>query len=92
MDTIVPFPVKIMRLQPDLFQFLMGHFDLGGIFSFVQFCLHAEPLTGGGLADQLDDDLVADQRPSPPVHADMGKQAMFDLVLFARPGGGNDKR
>jgi len=45
-----------------------------------------QPGLGGCRSDQVDDDLVTDERLSPPVLADEGKQPMLDLVPLTRAG------
>ena len=37
-----------------------------------------------GVGDELDDDLMADQGATAPVHGDEGEQAVLDLVPLAR--------
>ena len=48
--------------------------------------MHGQAGLGGGGGDQLDDDLMADQRLAAPVLADEGEQAMLDPVPFAGAG------
>lgn len=53
----------------------------------IQFSHDRQPASGGGrTANEIDDVFVADQELSPPVHADLAKHAMFDLVPLADPG------
>ena len=54
--------------------------DAGGVGTGVEFGAHGEPGGGMGGADQVDDDLVAGQRTTPPVQGDLGEQPVFDLV------------
>ena len=57
-----------------------------GLGFLVQLAPHREAGFGGSGADQLDDGAVADQRLRPPVPADVGEQAVLDLVpLCALP-------
>jgi hypothetical protein len=44
---------------------------------------HGEAGIGGGVGDQLDDDLVADQRFAAPVLCNEGEQPMLDLIPLA---------
>jgi len=62
---------------------LVGYPDALGIAPRVQFAPHRQARLGGGGADQVDDGAVADQRLGPPVLADVGEQAVFDLVPLA---------
>src|SRR5664279_430861 len=41
---------------------------------------------GGGRGDEVDDDLVADQGPSAPVHRDLPEQPVLDFIPFAGTG------
>ncbi len=49
----------------------------------IEFAFHGEAGLGGGGANQIDDDLIADQRLGAPVHADEREQPVLDLVPFA---------
>src|SRR5215211_9102127 len=62
---------------------MVGNLDLGWIGAGIEFRLHLESCARGGRTDQLDDHLMTDQWTTTPVHADVGKQAMFNLVPFA---------
>ena len=57
--------------------------DAGGVGAGVEVGADGEPGRGGGGADQVDDDLVAGQRPAAPVHGDLGEQPVLDLVPLA---------
>jgi hypothetical protein len=72
-----------MRLQPNLLHLLIRYFHLGGVFSFVQLGLHPQTLTGGGLSDQLDNDFVTDQRPSPAGNG--ATRSLNTLGITGRP-------
>jgi hypothetical protein len=68
-----------------------SHFGIGDLNSFgvealVDVAGDGEAGIGGGGADQLDDDLVADQRFAAPVLGDVGKEAVLDTVPLARTG------
>jgi hypothetical protein len=59
---------------------LLGVGDAGGVVAGVELGADGEPGGGAGGTDQVDDDLVAGQRPAPPVEGDLGEQPVFDLV------------
>ena len=59
---------------------LVWDLDTFGVGGFVEFGVDAESGPGGGGADGLDDHFVAGQRPSAPVHGDVGEQPVLDLV------------
>src|SRR5260370_18303902 len=68
-----------------------SHFGIGDLNSFriealVDVAGDGEAGIGGGGADQLDDDLVADQRFAAPVLGDVGKKAVLDAVPLAGTG------
>ena len=64
----------------------VGDFDAFGIFVFIQFGAHFEAGLGRRCCDELDDDLMADERFATPVSSDEREQAMLDLVPFAGAG------
>src|SRR5262249_56592235 len=66
---------------------LPAYFDPGWVRLGVQARTHAETGRRGRGGNELDDDLVGDQRLPPPVLTDERKQAVFDLVPLARAGG-----
>ena len=69
-----------------------GHFGVGdgdalGICIGVEFAAHLETGRGGGGRDQIDDDLIADQRFGAPVLRYEREQTVLDLVPLAGPRG-----
>ena len=63
---------------------IVGHADAREVGPCVQFASDRQAGFVRGGADQLDDGAVADQRLRPPILADVGKQAVLDLVPLAR--------
>ena len=63
----------------------IGNLDALGITAGVDVASDGEASIGGG-ADQLDDDLMADERLAAPVLRNVGEQAMLDPVPFAGAG------
>src|SRR5258708_17377531 len=68
-----------------------SHFGIRDLNSFrvealVDVAGDGEAGIGGSGADQLDDDLVADQRFAAPVLGDVGKKAVLDAVPLAGTG------
>ena len=84
-DVVVPVAVVFRRLEPDSGEFLFGDFDSGRVTAGVEFGFDSQALGGRGAGDQLDNDLVADQRPAAPVLSDVAEHSVFDFVPFARP-------
>ena len=69
-----------------MLEFGIGDFDSLGITALVEFGADLEPLLGGGVGDQVNDDFVAHQRSASPVLGDMAEHAVFDLVPLAGAG------
>src|SRR4030081_1789937 len=68
-----------------------SHFGIGDLNSFrveavVDGAGDGEAGIGGSGADQLDNDLVADQLLATPVLGDVGKEAVLDAVPLAGTG------
>jgi hypothetical protein len=57
------------------------------VAALVKCGLDPQPGARGRRAEQLDDDLVADQRPAAPVGRDRAEQPMLSLVPLLVPGG-----
>lgn len=57
-----------------------------GYSFFVEAALNVEAFVRRRRADQLDDDLVADQRLAAPVLRGEGKEAMLDTIPLACAG------
>ena len=70
--------------QVDHFQFIIADTNAFGVEVRIQFGADGQAVLGGGGADEITDDLMADQWLPPPVHADVAEHAVFDLVPFAR--------
>ena len=61
--------------------------DAGRVGVGVEFGVHAQPGTGSGRGDRVDDDLVAGQWLTAPVHGDVGRQVVLDGFHLEVPGG-----
>ncbi len=82
-DDVVPVAMEGIALDVE-----GGHFDIADLDALwvtvlVDVAGDGEAGVGRGGADQLDDDLVADQRFAAPVLRDVGKEAVLDAVPFA---------
>ena len=66
--------------------FLIGDFPAGRIFSTIQATGDFQSLRGGGFGNQVYNGFVIPQRLPPPIRRDEGKEAMLNLVPFARAG------
>jgi len=75
-----------MELFPPKLEFshlLIGYLESRLVDVGVDFALHRESCLCGGCGDQVDDDLMTDQRLAAPVLTDEREEAVFDLVPFA---------
>ena len=62
---------------------LIGNDDTLWIRVFIEFTTDFQTCIGGGCADQIDDDAVADEWFGTPIHADEREQTVLDLIPFA---------
>src|SRR4051812_2681504 len=85
-NRIVPFAVEAVANEVEGLHLRIGNRDASWISSRIELAANAQPGLGGGGADEIDHDTVADQRRGAPVHADEGEQAMLDLVPLAGAG------
>src|SRR5512135_2318057 len=67
---VVPLAVEIMGTQSDSLHLLLRDLDLGRVAPCIQTGLDLQARRRRRRGDQLDDDLVAHQRPTTPVHCD----------------------
>ena len=86
LDRIIPVAVECVPLEIDGGEFLVGYLNPFGIGGIVQFGMHGKPLARRGMANQIDNHGSADEWLGAPVLRDMAKQAMLDLIPFARSG------
>ena len=86
-DGVVPLSVERVAVDVERGHVRVGHADALGVGSMVQLAPHREAGLGGGGADQVHDDAVADQGLGAPVLADEREQAVLDLVPLAGPWG-----
>ena len=70
--------------QVDCFQFLITYSNAFGIDVGIQFGTDGQTALSGRVSDEIDDDLMADQWLSTPVHADVAEHTMLNLIPFAR--------
>src|SRR5271154_1468102 len=82
-DGVIPFAMKIFWLEVEC-----GHLGVRDFEAlFVGVCIDpagdVEAGFGGCVGNQLDDDLMAEQRFTAPVLGNEGEQAVLDLVPFA---------
>src|SRR6266566_5169742 len=85
-DCIVPVAVEIVSPNVDGVHLGVANLDAGGIGVGIDLALHLQSGVGCGGGDELDDGLVADERPRPPILGDEREETMLDLVPFAGTG------
>src|SRR5277367_1895043 len=85
-DGVVPFAVKFVRMEVNLSQFLITDLNTRWIRSCIKTGFYLETSFRPGGTDEIDNNLMTDQRPPAPVHGDIRKQAMLNLVPFAGAG------
>lgn len=85
-DCVVPVRVEAVAVDRQDFHLLLGEDEAGGVFAGIQLGGDGQPGARGGGADQLDDGLVAGQRPAAPVAGDLREQPVLDLVPLRGAG------
>ena len=75
-----------VALDVDCSHFGFGDFDAAWVARAIDVAGNGEACVGRGGGDQLDDDLMADERLAAPVLGDEGEQSMLDPVPFAGAG------
>ena len=84
--------VEGVALDVDSGQFGFGDFDTAWIARAIEVAGNGESFAGRGGGDQLDDDLMADERLAAPVLGDVGEQSVLDAVPLAGAGRQMDDR
>jgi len=77
---VVPIAVEVVSDDGEGAHLAIADLDSGGVAAGVEGGGDGQAGVGGGRTDQLEDGFVAGQRPSAPVHADLGEQPVLDLV------------
>ena len=76
--------MKFGLCQVNRFQFIITYSNAFWIDVGIQFGIDGQAALSGRVSDEIDDDLMADQWLSTPVHADVTEHAMLNLIPFAR--------
>ena len=79
--------MEVVAGEVDGIHFGVGHLDAGRIGVLIELATNLQTGLGRRCGDQLDDDLMADERFAAPVAGDEREQAMLDLVPLAGAGG-----
>ena len=79
-DDIVPFTVKAVTAEIDLFHFGSRDLSAGRIFAAIQAAGDRQAFGRRRLGNEVDDGFVIPQRFAAPIRRDEGKEAVLDLV------------
>jgi hypothetical protein len=85
-EGVVPLAVKICWLDVEGSHLGIGDLDALLVSTGVDPAGDGEAGLGAGIGDQLDDDLMADQRLAAPILGDEGEQAVLGAVPLAGAG------
>lgn len=85
-DGVVPLAVERVVFDVQRFHLGIGDLDTLGVAADVNVASDCEAGIGRGGGDQLNDDLVADQRLAAPILGNVGEEAVLDPVPFAGAG------
>src|ERR1019366_3102573 len=85
-DRIVPVSVEGVWGNSYGGELGIGDFDSFLIGGVVDCGANAQTLLSSGCGDEVDDDFMAYQWPTPPIQADEREQSVFDLIPLARAG------
>ena len=91
-DGVVPVALEGIALNVEGGHFGIGDLDTFRVAALVDVASDGEAGIGGGGADQLDDDVVADERLAAPVLGNIGEEAVLDAVPFAGAGSADGRR
>ena len=78
--------MELILYEVEFFQLSVADDGSGWVAGIVEFGLNDQSFGGGGISDQIDDDLMADLRFSAPVLSNMAEHAMFYFIPFAGAG------
>jgi hypothetical protein len=78
--------VEVVAVEVQGGDLLVGHLYACLVCAFVESGVDLQAGAGARRGDQADDRLVAGQRPSAPVDADLAEQLVLDPVPLARAG------
>src|SRR5665213_3786704 len=85
-DDVVPIAVEGCGLDVESAELGLGELDAEGIGPLVEFGFDRQASLRGGVRDEVDDDVVGEQRPTAPVLRNVAEHAVLDLVPLARAG------
>ena len=85
-DCVIPLAMEVMASDIDGGEFGVVDGDAGVVGIGIELGVNREAGFGGGRGNQLDDDLVADQRLAAPVLSDERKETVLYFVPLAGAG------
>src|SRR5690606_25852665 len=83
---VVPIAVEGMRAELYPLHLGIADADAGRVRCSVELGSDLQTRARFGRSNQVHDGLMAEERPSSPVHGDVREQAVFDLVPLAGAG------
>src|SRR5712692_6612250 len=86
MNRIVPVAVEAMAVKTDGRELRIGDGDAAGVLAAIEFRPDTEAGPTVRRSNQAHDGGEVNQRRAAPVHRNVRKQPMLDLVPLARPG------
>ena len=84
-DRVVPIAMELVSLDVKISIHVLLHFDSDGVVFWVQDGPYLEPLSRGGVGNQIDNHLMAGEGVATPVLGDVAKHPVFDLIPLAGP-------
>ena len=85
-DGVIPGSMEWVGGQLEIGDLFGGGGLSGGIFVLIQLRSNLQSGRRRGVADELNDRCVVEQRSSAPIARDVAEHPVFDLVPFARSG------
>ena len=80
---VVPVTVEVGAFNLESAEVGVGYLDTGEVGVGVELAADLQAGCGGGVGDEIDDDLMACQRSAAPVLGDVRKEPVFNLVPLA---------
>ena len=77
--------MEVCPLDFNLLEFFIGHMNSFWIGVGIKFGFDFQSRSGGRASDQINYYFMAEQRLSPPIHANMTEHPMLNLVPLAGP-------
>ena len=83
MDGVIPFATPGIRFEMNVSQLLIGNAPTFGIVALVKPTMDLKTGARRGCRNEIHNDLMGDERFTPPILRDKGKEPMLNLVPLA---------